>query len=76
MCVCKASLDKGIGHFQLQPNSTGLPTIKIFYFFSLWTLTELRRMTVGAEHYKKLDEHQAPNSCGVHPHPFSCEHSL
>lgn len=75
VCVCKASLGKGTGHLQLQPSSTGLPTIKVCYFFHLWNVTELRRMTVGAEHYKKLDEHQPPNSCGVHPHHF-CEHSL
>lgn len=75
-CACKASLGKGVGHLQLQPNSTDLPTIKIRYFFHLWTVTELRRVTVGAEHYKKLDKNQPPNSCGVHLHPFSCEHSL
>ena len=69
MFVCKAPLGKGTGSLQLLPNNTGLPTIKICYFFHLWTVTEVRRMTLAAARYVDWMSVSYPTAVGCIPTP-------
>ena len=67
--VCKAPLGKGTGSLQFLPSNTGLPTIKICYFFHLWTLMEVRRMTLAAAHCTNWMSVSHPAAAGCTPTP-------
>lgn len=76
MFVCKALLGKGTESVQSLPNNTGLPTIKISYFFHLWTLDRDVKDDFGCSTLRELDKCQLHKCCGAYSHPFSCECSL
>lgn len=69
MFVCKAPLGKGAGSLQLLPINMGLPTIKICYFFHLWTLMEVRRITLAAARYMNWMSVSYPTGVGRIPTP-------